>query len=361
MRRLILPGKNFIARGPSMAKTDISIVKLPSNPDEHPVLDDALGFDPEEQLATRAAWLYFVAGNTQAEIGKKLGLSRIRINRLLALAREQGLVQISITGRLADCVSLEEQLKERFALSHAVVVPTPLNQSQTPFVIGNAAGQYLGSQLKDGLSIGVGWGRTLRYSLRSVPRGTYKKITVVSLMGGLTQASLVNPHETASHLADIIGAQCYYIAAPALTDSEATRDIFLQQSMVREVVERGAKVDLALVSVGDLTPSNTMSRVGLISADDAASLVKAGAVGDICVHWINAEGKVISHPMNKRVVALSPERLKDVPRVIVASGGRNKVPALFGALNAGFVNVVVTDETTARDILKLRSPPDRRP
>ena len=95
-----------------------------------PSSEELSGFDPEEQLATRAAWLYFVGSNTQAEIGKKLGLTRVRINRLLALAREQGLVQIKVTGRLADCVALEEQLKERFKLHHAVVVPTPLNRNQ---------------------------------------------------------------------------------------------------------------------------------------------------------------------------------------------------------------------------------------
>ena len=89
-----------------------------------PVFDEIRNFDPEEQLATRAAWLYFVGSYTQAEIGKKLGLNRIRINRLLALAREQGLVQIKITGRLAECIALEERLKERYKLKHAVVVPT---------------------------------------------------------------------------------------------------------------------------------------------------------------------------------------------------------------------------------------------
>ena len=52
-----------------------------------PSSDELSAFDPEEQLATRAAWLYFVGSNTQAEIGKKLGLTRVRINRLLALAR----------------------------------------------------------------------------------------------------------------------------------------------------------------------------------------------------------------------------------------------------------------------------------
>ena len=318
---------------------------------ELPNADEMLGFDPEEQLATRAAWLYFVGGNTQAEIGKKLGLTRVRINRLLALAREQGLVQINVTGRLADCVILEERLKERFKLRHAVVVPTPLNRNQLPYVIGNAAGHYLGSQLKDGMSVGVGWGRTLRYSLRSVPRRSYNNLSVVSLMGGLTQASLVNPHETASHLADIVGAQCYYIAAPALTDSEATRDIFLKQSMVRDVFERGAKVDLALLSVGELTHPNTVMQVGLISNAEATSLLKSGAVGDFCLHWIDATGEVIDHPLNRRVIALPPSKLKNIPCVVLASGGRSKVTVLHGALFAGFVNVLVTDEQTARGVL----------
>ena len=82
--------------------------------------------DPEEQVATRAAWLYFVAGLTQAQIGKKLGLNRTRVNRLLAQARDQGLVQINITGRLASCVELEEALKAQYGLQDAIVVPTPM-------------------------------------------------------------------------------------------------------------------------------------------------------------------------------------------------------------------------------------------
>ncbi len=314
-------------------------------------MTEILRVDPEAEQATRAAWLYFVAGNTQAQIGKKLGLSRIRINRLLAQAREQGLVQISVTGRLADCVALEEQIKDRFGLQNAVVVPTPLAENQLPQLIGSAAGQFLGARLEDGMSVAVGWGRTLRYSLRSVPRRSFKRLSVVSLIGGLTQASLVNPHETATHLAEIIGAECYYIAAPALTDSETTRDILANQSMVREVLERGAKADLALLSVGELTQSSTMARVGLISHADAASLVQAGAVGDICAHWIDKAGQVIAHPINKRVVALPPERLKGISCAILASGGRNKVPVLLGALLAGFVDVVVTDEATARSVL----------
>jgi DNA-binding transcriptional regulator LsrR (DeoR family) len=49
-------------------------------------------------------------------------------------------------------------------------------------------------------------------------------------------------------------------------------------------------------------------QVGLISNAEATSLLKSGAVGDICAHRIDATGKVIDHPLNRRVIALPTSR-----------------------------------------------------
>lgn len=314
-----------------------------------------LQVNPEEQMATRAAWLYFVAGLTQAQIGKKLGLNRTRVNRLLAQARDQGLVQINITGRLSECVALEEQLKKQYGLDDATVVPTPPDQALIPQVIATAAGAALAERLKDGMSVGVGWGRTLRLSIQSVPRRSLKRLSVVSLLGGLTRGSAMNPHETASHLADLVGAQCYYVAAPALTDTESTRDLLIAQPMLREIFERGEKVDLAFLSVGELSHVCTMTRVGLVSRDEVDSLVEAGAVGDICAHWVDDEGRLVDHPLNSRVVALSPGKLRGIPCVVIASGGKSKTAALRGVLKGGMCDVLITDEQTASAILAMEA------
>lgn len=311
--------------------------------------------DPEEQLATRAAWLYFVAGLTQAQIGKNLGINRTRVNRLLAQARGQGLVQINITGRLAECVALEEQLKTQYGLADAVVVPTPPDQALIPQVIATAAGAALAERLKDGMSVGVGWGRTLRLSLQSVPRRSLKRLSVVSLLGGLTRGSAMNPHETASHLADLVDAQCYYVAAPALTDTESTRDLLIAQPMLREIFERGEKVDLAFLSVGELSPDCTMTRVGLVSRSEVDDLAAAGAVGDICAHWIDDRGRLVDHPLNSRVVALSPLKLRGIPCVVIASGGRAKTAVIRGVLKGSMCNVLITDEETARLVLAMEA------
>lgn len=314
---------------------------------------DLLIVDRDEQQATRAAWLYFVGGLTQAQIAKRLGVNRIRVNRLLAQAREQGLVQIRVTGRLSDCIRLEEKLKERFGLSDAIVVPAPPDRTLVPHVIGSAAGVALTERLRDGMSIGVGWGRTLRLSLRSVPRRTMKRLSIVSLLGGLTRGAAMNPYETASHLADLLGASCYYIAAPALADSETTKKVLMAQPMLREVFDKAESVDLAFLSVGELANNSTMTQVGLISQLDVKSLKKAGAVGDICVHWIDNLGRIIDHPLNSRAIAISPSKLNAIPCVMLASGGTHKIGAIHGALHGKMINVIVTDETTAAGVLAL--------
>jgi DNA-binding transcriptional regulator LsrR (DeoR family) len=307
--------------------------------------------DPEEQLATRAAWLYFVAENTQAQIGKKLGLTRVRVNRLLAYARKQGLVQVTITGRLASSIKLEDELKSTFGLRDAVVVPPAQEGEKLRNVIAAAAGHYLGQQLRDGMSVGVGWGQTLRHSLRFVPQKTFKRLSIVSLIGGLTHSSAVNPHETASHLADIVGGQCYYLAGPAFTDTAETRDVLMNQPMLRDVFERGRNVDLAFLSVGEMSRHSTMARLGLITQDEVESLIAIGALGDLCSHWLNARGDMVDHPLNARAVALPPAHLRSVERVVLVSGGKSKIGMIHGVLTARLANILVTDEITARSVL----------
>ena len=53
-----------------------------------------------------------------------------------------------------------------------------------------------------------------------------------------------------------------------------------------------------------------MFRQGLLPRSALASLRAAGAVGDVLCHFIDAEGKVVDHPVNRRVVAVDLEDLR---------------------------------------------------
>ncbi len=304
---------------------------------------------PEEALMARAAWAYYVEGLTQNDIARKLGLNRVRVNRILAQARERGIVQVRVNSSLA--ISTEAALAKRYGLDQAIIVPTPSDPSLLPHSIATAAGVVLSDRLQDGMSVGVGWGRTLRLSVRAMERRQIHDLSVVSLLGGLTRGSVMNTYETASRLADIYGAGCFYIAAPAYADSEATARVLRAQSSVQDAFERARKIDIAFLSVGSLTEDSTMRRLGLLDKADTESLRATGAVGDFCAHLIDVHGKVVDHPVNRRVLALAVDDLRDVPTVILASGGQDKLKVLHAALSLKTVTIFVTDETTAHHLL----------
>jgi DNA-binding transcriptional regulator LsrR (DeoR family) len=206
----------------------------------------------------------------------------------------------------------------------------------------------------------VGWGRTLRLSLNSIERRPIPGLKVVSLMGGLTRGSVMNSYEAALRLADLFGAECFYIAGPAFTDSEQSRDLLMRQPMIEDAFAHARSVDMAYISVGGLDMQTSMARLGLLGEDDLETLRRAGAVGDICGYWVDADGNAVDHPLNRRVLAVELDALLRIGQVILVTGGPGRDHAIRAALRKGCIDTLVTDETTARSIIELEDGNRRR-
>jgi DNA-binding transcriptional regulator LsrR (DeoR family) len=304
-------------------------------------------------LRVRAAWLYYVEDMTQEQIARFMNISRAKVIRLLASARDNGIVRIRIEDRASEQIALERQLVAAFGLADAVVVPAPADEADITTVVGHAAGTYLTDQLKDGMSIGVGWGATLHMSLKALGGQPCQRLSVVSLLGGMTHSRAVNPSAVARRIADAFGADCYQLTAPVMVADESVRAALWSEPGLRELLERARRVDLALVSVGDVSEEATLFRQGLLPRPALASLQAAGAVGDVLCHFIDAEGKVVDHPVNRRVVAVGLDDLRRVPRIVVAAGGRRKVAAIRAALKGTGAGVLITEEGAARGLLGI--------
>jgi lsr operon transcriptional repressor len=181
----------------------------------------------ETQLEVRAAWLYYMEGLTQADIARRLGTTRLRINRILVDARHNGLVGITLNSELASCVELEQQLIRDFRLKDAVIVPTPGDEEQIPVILGRATASFVSHYLESHRirGFGIGWGRTLREMNRHVRAGRYPDLCVNSMMGGLTRGLEINTFDIVSELARRLSSQCQYLAAPIYAGSpnRATR------------------------------------------------------------------------------------------------------------------------------------------
>lgn len=304
-------------------------------------------FDTEEELQARVAWHYYVGNLTQQEIAQFIGSNRVRVNRLLAASRESGMVQITINSRIAPCVALEEALTKRFGLEAAVVVPTGANTEANMAALGIGAANYLARQIEAGQTIGLGWGRTIRAVLRALPQRAYGPVSAVSLQGGLSHCPSINTFDIVSDFANLCQADGFLFAAPIYVSSQKVRDMLLQEDAVRETYERARQSDLALLTCGDLTESLVVT-YGINDPEQVRALEKAGAVGDMLGHFMDADGEAINHPLNRRTVAITLDDLRKIRRVVLVSGGAKKFVVTRAALRGRYPSVLVTDEETAR-------------
>ncbi len=65
--------------------------------------------DAEDSLAIRAAGLHYVAGQTQADVASRLGVTSLKAHRLIMRANQSGAVKFTIDGDVAECAVLESR------------------------------------------------------------------------------------------------------------------------------------------------------------------------------------------------------------------------------------------------------------
>jgi DNA-binding transcriptional regulator LsrR (DeoR family) len=318
--------------------------------------DDARTADPaperaperaDDALRARASHLYFVAGLTQQEVGDRMGLSRMKVNRLLAEARERGIVRIEIVSPSAGRLALEAALAARYGLDFTTVTPAePGPAADLSAVVGRYAAAAVRPLLRDGITVALGWGVTLKALAAAVAPAALAGATVAPLLGSLSRRSSIDRFDAAAVLAERLGAECFHLPAPIICDSAASRAVLHGQRLVREVLAKAAAADLALMSVGGRR-SSTLRATGFVTEAEMVELTAAGAVGNFLGYFFDAGGRVTDHPINGRVIGLDPEAARAIPRRIMVSGGPDKIDALRVCLVRGWATGLVTDEATA--------------
>src|SRR4029077_20211615 len=169
-----------------------------------------------------------------------------------------------IDAKGSEQVALERRLCRAFGIDEAVVVPSPTDDAATAAVVGQAAGIYMADHVRSGMSIGVGWGQTLSMGLKVIGGERHEHLSVISLLGGMPHSRAFNPSAVARRMADAFGADCYQLTAPVFVANETMRGALWAEPGLHELLERARRVDLALVSVGNVGEDATLFREGLL-------------------------------------------------------------------------------------------------
>lgn len=304
-----------------------------------------------DRLRAKAVWLYHVEGKTQNEVAAILGINRIMVVRALAEARRRNEVRVTISSPLAELTELERKLECAFEINRVIVAPFDDPQADPVKVIAAAAGGFISSLMKSGMSVGVGWGQTLYNTLPFILGSALDDFRVVSLLGGIAAARRFNPAEFAWQFAELFQGEGFLIPAPAVVDSPETKHALLERCGLAAIFEMADKLDVALLSVGGISTLTTSYRAGYISESDRRSLMEAGAVGDVLYNFINEKGEIVDHDVNSRVVSANLSRLRRTPERVLISGGKEKILALRGAIHIVCPTTFITDEQTARSLI----------
>lgn len=317
----------------------------------------SLSEDTHYELMVKAAYYYYEKGLTQTLIAEKLGVSRLTLGRLLKEARNTGVVKIDIVDsrNLKSLLDYEDQLCKSYGLQHAVVTSSVDEMSEgIDQQIAYAAAQYIARTVRSGMKLSIGWGKTLKLLVDHLPTDrSVKDLEVTTLVGGAgTTISSVQPEILARRILKKYSGKGFVVNAPFLCQSPEVCGLFKSEAKVREVLDRNAASDLTLIGIGE-KPSLKDSYWARSSYDDEAlnRILADGAVGDICGSYIDAYGTPCCPYVDNRLVAVNIEDFKSHRRVIAAAGGPNKHEAIRAALLGGYVDVLVTDQYTAKKLL----------
>ncbi|HUQ44558.1 MAG TPA: sugar-binding domain-containing protein [Candidatus Limnocylindria bacterium] len=303
---------------------------------------------PDLATLVRVSRLYYELGETQEAIATLVGVTRPQVSRLLKEARAQGVVEIRIVDRAAVESPAGEMLRARFGLRAVHLAPTLDGSPEvTRRRVGQLAGQVLRGAIRDGMVLGIGDGAAISAVADELASaGTDVDATVVPLCGGFWRPGAgAEPYR---RIGEAIGASVQAIHSPGLLDDPAVREALVAHPGVKAVIDRWARLDVALLGIGG--PSWSEGAVGAAAMEEIRA---AGAVGEVLIAPFDLEGRLVAASLRARTVAFEAQALPAVPLAIGVAEGPSKVAPILGAIRGHLVNVLVTDERTAESVLAL--------
>jgi len=307
----------------------------------------------DTKLLVKIAKAYYGDGLTQKEIGERLGLSRIKVSRLLREARERHVVEIRIISSEDAVIDRERALEVRYGLDEVLIAePLTRDPQDVRAALGETAAECLVRGLRGDEVVSLTWGNTLLAVVDALMSQDWPEMRVVQALGGLGRPDAdVYGADLVHRMAQSFGAKVRILPAPGIVASRAVRDALLSDPQIADTLALAAQADVALVGIGRPCPDSVVMQSQILTADEADELRALGAVGDIGLRFFDANGQRVVHELDERIIGLTLSEIRTLRRVIGVAGGEEKGEVIRAALRGGLIDVLVTDGRTAQMLL----------
>ena len=208
-----------------------------------------------------------------------------------------------------------------------------------------AAAQYVAPLLQEGdLKIGISWGRTINALIDALEDMPTTGNLVFPLFGATdVEDSCFSCNEIVRKLADKLSCAARYAWFPYVTENEQDYFLLKNTGYYKKIRTLWEQIDVALVGIGNTDVVEMFSR--LIELPLQTDQI----TGDIATHFFDKDGSI--RKLYENTLCANLENIRQAGKTIAIACGSEKIDAIRGALNTGLLDVLITDEHTARQIL----------
>ncbi|MCT4544827.1 MAG: sugar-binding transcriptional regulator [Vallitalea sp.] len=307
----------------------------------------------EKQLLVDVSVLYYLEGKTQSEIAKQLFLSRPKVSRLLKKAREKRIVDISINYETDEIEKLKGEISRKFNVDKVIIVKTLSNNMDTLQEIGKVAAKQLETEIKDGMTVGFSWGKSVRCAASYLKRKKLQSVKIVELFGAINYDR--NDSDMLSigrSISSKVGGELYPLPAPIYIHDDSARKALVSMPVINNTLQMVENCDLIISGLG-VIDSNALQPIWdiYVEKDKKDRIKEKGGIGFICAHFFDKNGNFLDDEINSSVIGIKTESIKKIRSMIIA-GGKNKAKAILAALRGECINILISDEDTLRLVLE---------
>ena len=200
--------------------------------------------DKRKRLAY-VARRYYLEDQRQSDIARELGISRPMVSRLLAEARELGVVEITVHDPETKAARLLDRLRSISTIQGGVLVEDSGDNDEVNRLLSQGALQLL--QLLGSRRLGVGWGYLIGQIVSWLEQNPQVDSTVTDICPLVGNASIparnYQSNENIRLMAQQLGATPHFLYLPALPESLEEKEVLCSTEVYRRIYREWELLD----------------------------------------------------------------------------------------------------------------------
>ena len=287
---------------------------------------------------------------TETELLKQQGLIDVASKGMTITQEGQQLLK-DLKDAMRDVIGinqLQEEIRQYLGIKKVILIPGSYDNNHSLIKdIGSQAAKYFLDIIKDNDIVSIAGGSTMLEFARSIKSDKkYNSITVVPARGSMGLDVETQSNNVVAEVSKNIHSNYKLLNVPDQLCEESIKTL-TQEPEIKNTLELIKNSNVLVFSIGR---ADEMVKRRKLSDEIAKNIMDKKAVGEAFGHYFNKKGEIV-YKLN--TVGIDMESFKNKRETIAVFAGRKKAEAFIPISKINKNIVLITDEESAKEILKL--------